>query len=66
MMELYMLAGYYVWYVIGAIVCTLADDENGSLLKRARSFPFGRSIGLGVFLVIMCFPAVLYMRLKNR
>lgn len=58
-----VLIGLGIWYLVGAVVCALLDNENEDLRKWAKSFPYGSS--LGTFLVIMCFPVVIYKRLKH-
>ena len=49
------------WVLIGAAVCAWLDDERGSLLAWAEKCPFG-----GVSAVIMAWPLVVYLHLKEK
>jgi len=56
-----ILALLFAWDLIGCVVLTLIDDENGSLLKWADKAPYGIDMFFPFF-----FPVFLFYWIKRK
>lgn len=54
--------GFLIWWLVGMMINAYLDEKyyHDKLLQWAEQFPFG-SPPLGVFVVIMFFPVVIYL-----
>ena len=49
------------WHIIGVIACVAVDNKENTLLKWAKTGPYG----FGPEICMMLWPFIVYMRIKN-